>query len=51
MSYTYSFERTKSTLDPADFMQEQNDIFETENSDEFADLFLDVDNFDLDEIL
>lgn len=51
MSYTYSFERTRSTLDPADFIQEQNDIYETENSDEFTDVFLDVDKFDPDEIL
>lgn len=49
MTYTYSFERTKSTLDPADFMQEQNDLWEQENSDEFQ--FLDTPDFDPDEVL
>ena len=48
MSYTYSWERT-STLSPADFVQDQNDIWEDENSDEFT--FLEVGNFDPDEIL
>ena len=50
MSYTYSFDtKAKSTLDPADFMQEQNDLWEQENSDEFS--FLEVGSFDPDEIL
>jgi len=48
MSYTYSWERT-NTLNPADFMQEQNDIWEEENSDEFE--FLDTPDFDPDEVL
>ena len=28
MTYTYSFDRVKSTLDPADFIQDQNNEFE-----------------------
>jgi len=48
MSYTYSWEKT-STLSPLDFIQDQNDIWEQENSDEFQ--FLDTPDFDPDEIL
>jgi hypothetical protein len=48
MSYTYSWEKT-STLSPLDFIQDQNDIWEEENSDEFS--FLSVPDFDEDEIL
>jgi hypothetical protein len=48
MSYTYSWERT-SELSPLDFISEQNNVYEQENSDEFQ--FLDTPNFDPDEIL
>ena len=48
MSYTYSWEKT-STLSPLDFIQDQNNIWEQENSDEFQ--FLDTPDFDPDEIL
>jgi hypothetical protein len=48
MSYTYSWEKT-STLSPLDFIQDQNDIWEQENSDEFQ--FIDTPDFDPDEIL
>jgi hypothetical protein len=48
MGYTYSWEKT-STLSPLDFIQDQNDIWEQENSDEFQ--FLDTPDFDPDEIL
>lgn len=50
MTYTYSFDRV-STLSPLDFIQEQNDIFEEENSDEFNFDFLDTPDFDEDEVL
>ena len=50
MSYVYSFDvPTKSTLDPADFMQAQNDEYEMNNELEFD--FVDVGSFDPDEIL
>ena len=48
MTYTYSWEKT-STLSPLDFIQDQNDIWEQENSDEFQ--FIDTPDFDPDEIL
>ena len=48
--YTYSFDRdTKSSLDPADFIQAQNDEYEMNNDLEFD--FVDVGSFDPDEIL
>ena len=50
MSYTYSFDKIKtSTLDPADFMQSQNDEYEMNNELEFD--FIDVGSFDPDEML
>lgn len=48
MTYTYSWEKT-STLSPLDFISEQNDIWEEENSDEFS--FIATPDFDPDEIL
>lgn len=48
MTYTYSWEKT-STLSPLDFITEQNDLWEEENSDEFS--FLALPDFDPDEIL
>lgn len=48
MTYTYSWEKT-STLSPLDFITEQNDNWELENSDEFQ--FIDTPDFDPDEIL
>jgi hypothetical protein len=48
MTYTYSWERT-STLSPLDFISEQNDIWEEENSEEFQ--FMETSDFDPDEIL
>ena len=42
-----SWERTR--LDPLEFIQDQNDIWEQENSDEFQ--FIDTPDFDPDEIL
>lgn len=50
MTYTYSFDRV-STISPLDFITEQNNEFEENNSDEFDFDFLAVDNFDPDEIL
>lgn len=47
--YQMSWERTR--IDPLEFIQEQNNQFEENNSDEFNFDFLDVDNFDVEEIL
>jgi hypothetical protein len=50
MSYKYSFDLpTKSTLDPVDFVQAQNDEYEMSNELDFD--FVDVGYFDADEIL
>lgn len=47
MSYVYSFDTKAHTLSPADFVQEQNDLFEEENfNDELEALFLPVGEFD-----
>jgi hypothetical protein len=48
MTYTYSWEKT-NTLSPLDFISEQNDIWEEENSEEFQ--FMETSDFDPDEIL
>jgi hypothetical protein len=50
MTYTYSFDRV-ATLSPLDFITEQNNIFEEENSDEFDFDFLATPDFDEDEVL
>ena len=44
-----SWERTR--ISPLEFIQEQNNQFEEDNSDEFDFDFVDVDNFDIDEVL
>ena len=50
MSYKYSFDLpTRSTLDPVDFVQAQNDEYEMNNELEFD--FINVGSFDPDEIL
>ncbi len=50
MTYTYSWEKT-NTLSPLDFMQEQNDIWEDENSDDVLSAMIPIEDFDTDEIL
>ena len=49
MSYTYSFDKVRSTLSPSDFIQEQNNEWESDSDEDFA--FLAIDPFDTDEIL
>ena len=50
MTYTYSFDKdTRSSLNPADFMQSQNDEYEMNNELDFD--FVDVGEFDPDEVL
>ena len=49
MTYLMSWETKR--IDPLEFIQEQNNKFEEDNSDEFEFDFLDVDNFDAEEIL
>ena len=51
-SYTYSWDRTH-TLSPADFVQEQNDLFDlfSDEESEINSVFISVSNFDTDEIL
>ena len=52
MTYQYSWEKT-NTLSPSDFIQEQNDEFEMFNEfeNDLEDIFVDVEEFDTDEIL
>lgn len=51
MGYTYSFDKVRSTLSPADFMQEQNNIWEESESIELVFYYPDIPVFDVDEIL
>ena len=49
MSYTYSFDKVRSTLSPSDFIQEQNNEWESDSDEGFD--YIQVSNFDPDEIL
>lgn len=49
MTYQMSWERTR--IDPLEFIQEQNNQYEETNSDELDFDFVDVEDFDLDEVL